>query len=196
MNIPHAWLTGAVIGPILVVVGCVPVVKTASQDSSVQAEVYRSLVATSVIDNWPPISAQAARRLIEQYGVPDAVRYDRLTWRDNGPWKRTVVRDVTPPYVQAEDLGVVEQTIKYPLSSRQVVDLAMFDRRLEYDASSGQLSARSDREEVNYLRLNLANDIVNRRMTPEQARSLYAQILRLEASGKSSSYLQVLHFPR
>lgn len=190
MNIP---LTGVVVGTLFASSGCVSAVKT---DNSVQASVYRSLVASSVVDNWPPISAAAGRRLIEQYGVPDAVRYDRLTWRDNGPWKRTVVHDVTPPYVQAEDLGVVEQTLAYPLSSRQVADLAAFDSRLEYDSGRGELSARSDREEVNFLRLNLANDIVNRRMTPGQARELYAQILRLEAAGKESSYLRVLHFPR
>jgi hypothetical protein len=195
MNIPRACLTGAVLGSMLAADGCVSAVKTAPKDDSVQAKVYRSLVAASVVDNWPPISAQAARRLIEQYGVPDAVRGDRLTWRDNGPWKRTVVRDVTPPYVQAEDLGVVEQTVAYSMSSREAADLAAFDRRLDYDPGRGELSARSDREESNYLRLNLANDIVNRRMTPEQARDLYAQILRLEAAGKSSSYLQVLHFP-
>lgn len=196
MNIPRACLAGAIFGFMLVAGGCVSAVKTTDKDVSLQAEVYRSLVASSVVDNWPPISAQAARRLIEQYGVPDAVRYDRLTWRDNGPWKRTVVRDVTPPYVQAEDLGVVEQTVEYALTPRQAADLALFDGRLDYDASRGELSARSDREEVNYLRLNLANDIVKRLMTPEQARALYAQILRLEASGKSSSYLQVLNFPR
>ena len=72
----------------------------------------------------------------------------------------------------------------------------MFDRRLDYVASRGELSARSDREEVNHLRLNLGNDIAVRRMTPEQARILYARILQFEAAGKSSTYLEVLHFPR
>lgn len=159
-----------------------------------QGEVYRSFAASSVVDGWPSSSARAARRLIEKYGVPDAVRYDRLAWHDNGPWKRTVVRDVKPPSVPSEDLGVVEQTIEYRLTPRQVVDLASFDLRLDYDPGLGELTARSDREEVNFLRLNLANDIVNWRITPDQARDLYARILRLEASGKSSSYLRVLHF--
>lgn len=188
------------IGALLAVSGCVPAVKTAAEDetssSGVQAKVYRSLMADTVVANWPPISAQAGRRLIEVYGVPDAVRSDQLVWRNNGPWKRTVVRDVTPPYVQAEDLGVVEQSIEYPLTPFQAAELAAFDRRLEYDSFRRELSARSDREEVNYLRLNLANDIVNRRMTPEQAQHLYTRTLALEAAGKTSTYMQVLHFSR
>lgn len=188
------------IGALLVVSGCVTAVKTASEDEAssggVQAKVYRSLMADTVVANWPPISAQAGRRMIEIYGVPDAVRSDQLVWRNNGPWKRTVVRDVTPPYVQAEDLGVVEQTVEYPMTPYQAAELAAFDRKLTYDSFRRELSARSDREEVNYLRLNLANDVLNLRMTPEQAQHLYARTLALEAAGKSSSYLEVLHFAR
>lgn len=200
MNSSRAWLIAAVFGSLHAGSGCVSAVKTASEDESssggAQARVYRSLMADTVVGNWPPISAQAGRRFIERYGVPDAVRYDQLIWRNNGPWKRTVVRDVTPPYVQAEDLGVVEQTIEYPLTPWQAAELAAFDRRLGYDSFRRELSARSDREEVNYLRLNLANDIVNRRITPEQAQHLYTRTLALEAAGKTSTYMQVLHFSR
>lgn len=199
MNCSRAGLMVA-LAALLPAVGCVPAVKTASEDDSpsggAQAKVYRSLVADTVVANWPPQSKLAARRLIEQYGVPDAVRSDQLVWRNNGQWKRTVVRDVTPPYVQAEDLGVVEQTIEYPLTAFQAAELAAFDRRLDYDSFRRELSARSDREEVNYLRLNLANDIVNRRMTPEQAQSAYARTLALEAAGKTSTYMQALRFAR
>lgn len=200
MNYSRVGLLGAVAGALLAGSGCVPAVKTASEDESsadgIQAKVYRSLMADTVVANWPPISAQAGRRMIEIYGVPDAVRSDQLVWRNNGPWKRTVVRDVTPPYVQAEDLGVVEQSIEYPLTTHQAAELAAFDRKLEYDSFRRELSARSDREEVNFLRLNLANDVVNRRATPEQAQHLYSRTLALEAAGKSSSYMQVLQFAR
>ena len=90
----------------------------------------------------------------------------------------------------------MEQTIERRLSPEQVVDLALFDRQLDYDPARGELGARSDREEVNFLRLNLADDIIERRLSSEEARDLFARMLRLEAAGKSSPYLKSLRFPR
>lgn len=200
MSYSRAGLIGAVAGSLLVGSGCVSSVKTPPEDESssggVQAKVYRSVMADTVVAHWPPASAQAGRRFIELYGVPDAVRSDQLVWRNIGPWKRIVVREVKPPYARGEDLGVVEQSIDYPITPYQAAELAAFDRGLSYDSFRRELSARSDREEVNYLRLNLANDIVNGRATPEQAQRLFARTLALEAAGKSSPYMQALRFMR
>ncbi len=175
---------------------CASVVRPEPKADSAQAFLDRGLAAQNVIERWPPLSALAARRLLGQYGAPDEVRSDSLVWKNNRPWKRTVAWSVAPLDAEAEGLGVLEQTVEYSLTSRQVSALRSFDLRLRYDWRSRELSSRSEREETNFLRLNLADDIVNRRMTPEQARRLYAQILRFEAAGKSSSYLQVLHSPR
>lgn len=173
--------------------GCLVPVKSTRGDTAEDAA-GRGFLADAVVANWWPGSARAARRLIERYGVPDEVHPEHLVWRGNGPWARTVVRNVTPPYGPAEDLGVVEQAVSYPLSPGQVVDLRAYDLRLDYERGARELAARSDREEVNFLRLNLADDIVNLRMRPEQAQHLHARILELENSGKSSPYMQGLRF--
>jgi hypothetical protein len=156
----------------------------------------RALAASVVVSDWPSASALAARRLITQYGVPDEVLADRLEWVDNRPWKRTVVRRMAQADVEADDPAMILQTVEYPLTLKQFTALKAFDPRLSYDRNTLELGSRSEREETNFLRLNLANDIINARMTPDQARGLFGQILRLEAAGKSAYYLQVLFFPR
>lgn len=174
--------------------GCVVPVKNTRGDTA-EAAADRGFLAEAVVGRWWPASALAARRMIERYGVPDEVRPEYLVWHGNGPWKRTVVRNVTPPYAPAGELGVVEQALRYPLTPGQAVDLKGFDRRLSYERGTRELGARADREEVNFMRLNLADDIVNRRVTPDQARHLGARMLALENAGKTSPYLLGLRFP-
>lgn len=173
--------------------GCLSPIKHASSDTATDAA-GRLLLAERVVEGWWPISASAARILIDKYGVPDEVRSGSLVWRGNGPWKRTVVRDTTEPYSDPADVGVIEQVVESPLTPEQASTLAAFDRRVGFARDAREISARSDREEVNFLRLNLADDVARLRMTPEDARASYARILRLEDSGKTSPYLSGLRF--
>ena len=173
--------------------GCLVPVKNARGDAASDAA-GRRILADAVVGNWWPSAALAARGMIEKYGVPDEVRPDYLVWRGNGPWARTVVRNVTPPYGPDPDPGVVEQAVSYPLTPVQAAAVESFDRRLSYERGVRELAARSGREEVNFLRLNLADDVVNRRMTPEQAKGLHSRLLELERSGKASPYLEGLRF--
>lgn len=173
--------------------GCLRPVKIAGGDTARDAA-DRRVLAEAAVGGWWSGSARAARLMLERYDVPDEIRSDSLVWNGNGHWKRTVVRNVPPPYGPAEDLGVLEQTILYPLTPAQVADIEAYDLKLGYEPGAHELTARSDREEVNFLRLNLVDDIVNRRMHPEQAKHLQARILELENTGKSSPYLQGLRF--
>ena len=173
--------------------GCLHPVKSASGDTARDAA-GRKALAEAAVGGWWSASSRVARLMIEKYDVPDEVRPGHLVWNGNGHWRRTVVRNVTPPYGPADDLGVLEQTILYPLTPGQVADLEAYDLKLDYEPGTRELTARSDREEVNLLRLNLADDVVNGRMAPAQARHLHARLLELENSGKSSPYLQSLRF--
>jgi len=174
-------------------VRCVPAIKDAGGDTAEAAE-GRSMLAEAVVAGWWPKSALAARRLLERNGVPDEVRPEELVWRGRGPWRRTVARNVTPPYVKAEDLGLVEQSVKLTLTPEQVKNLREFDRRVRYERGERELAARSDREEVNFLRMNLAHDVAKGFVTPAQARYLYERFLTLENMGKTSPYLSGLRF--
>lgn len=173
--------------------GCVSAVKNAQGDT-VEAAEGRSMLAEAVVEGWWPKSALAARRLLETNGVPDEVRPEELVWHGRGPWKRTVARNVTPPYVKAYDLPLVEHSIRLTLTPEQARDLRSFDRRVAYKRGERELAVRSDREEVNFLRMNLAHDVAKGYVTPEQARHLYERFLTLENMGKTSPYLSGLRF--
>jgi hypothetical protein len=121
---------------------------------------------------------------MEEYGVPDEVRYGRLVWHGKGPWKRIVVHDIRPAYVEGDELGLVEQTVDYAMIPAR--GSSGFPDGVAYDPRAGELTARSDREELNYLRVNLADDVARGRLTVPQARDSYARIVELDAAGKTS----------
>jgi hypothetical protein len=189
----QAARTVLVLAGLLAAGGCVSPVRS-PQDTALDAADRRALAA-AIVDGWPDTSALAARRLMEQYGSPDEARSDHLVWYRNGPWARTVVREVQPPFVEDQDLGVVEQSIELPLGPGQAADVTAIDGRVTYDPTARQLTARSDREELNFLRLNLADDVASGRLSVEDARRTFALDLTLEAAGRTLPDMHGLRFP-
>jgi len=153
-------------------------------------------LAERVSAGWADKPRLAARLLISRYGPPDEVGSSRLIWHANGPWKRTIVRNLPWPYSDAagEELGVIEQSVAYDLTPEQAKGLAPFSRRLAFDPARMEMTSRADREELNFLRLNLADDILRGRIVAAEAQETYARIVALEASGKTTRYLQGLTF--
>lgn len=173
--------------------GCAPALKTG--EPVLSAESRRDL-AERVCAGWSETSRLAARLLMARYGPPDEAGLSRLIWHANGPWKRTIVRDEPRAYSGAEgaDLGVIEQTVAYELTPEEAAGLAPYSRRLAIDAARMEMSSRADREEANFLRLNLADDVLRGRITVREAQNSYDRALELEASGKTSRYLLGLAF--
>lgn len=194
MNIYRTFVLGAGIGGLIASGGCISSIKTSAQADAAGATVDRRALSEATIAQWSDISAQAARRVMEEYGTPDEVHHDYLVWNNNEPWRRTIVLNKSPLFVEGDELGVIEQTIELSLSPMQAANMAAFDGRVVYNPRNQELSASSDREENNYLRLNIAQDVVKGAMRPDQARNSYARILNLEESGKSSPYMVGLRF--
>jgi hypothetical protein len=153
-------------------------------------------VAQGVVNRWHQPSAVAGRQLLDEYGVPDDVTPRRLTWNHRGAWKRTEVWDRKPVYLSPVDLAVIKQTVDYQLTVQQAGALLMFSDGLEIDLERGELASRSSREDINYLTLNLADEIVRGDRTVAQAQSEFVRQLRLAAAGKVSPYMTRLLFPR
>lgn len=174
--------------------GCVASLDSDKGVTSTPAD--RTAFATNVVSQWSQTASLAARRLMERYGPPDEVRRDLLVWRGNAPWEITAVSDVRPQLDQATDadLGVVAQTVRLSLSPSQAAAAAAIDGRVTYDPVHHELTARSDREELNILRLNLAVDAAQSRLSVAEARQQYARDLMLEASGKVLPDMQLLRF--
>ena len=151
--------------------------------------------ADAVVSRWSAPSADAARRLLDQYGVPDDASVNNLAWNGNGPWRRTVVRNRPRVYRSPRDFDLVVQTVKYPLTREQAAELIAFSPALTVDVDRGELSSAASREEVNCLNLNLADEVARGRKSIAEAQAAYVRTLDLAAAGKSSPYMSELRFP-
>jgi hypothetical protein len=195
MKTKRILLLTSAAGALLAAGGCL-FSTTSPPIESAGAALDRDVMAAEIVNQWWDLSARAARRLMDEYGVPDEVDPNSLAWNHGGPWRRTVVRNVAAPVEAGKDFGIIEQTVGYAMTPAQAAAVADFDARLAYDPKSLQLSARSDREELNFLRLNLADDVAHERLTPEQAREAYYKTQEFEAAGKTSPDLLALRLTR
>jgi len=73
-------------------------------------------------------------------------------------------------------------------------DLARYDGSVIAERTKGELSARCDKEEMNYLALNLAHDVATGRRTVEDARRFYAETAMATMKGEMPPYVQRLQF--
>jgi hypothetical protein len=144
----------------------------------------------AVIRSWPPVAQSAARAMIEKYGLPHQYGDDALVWNDIGSWQKTVVHRRGWPGPN----DYLEQTILYEIPENMVPALRDFDRRLKVDSAKGELSARSETEPLNYLALNLADEILRGNRSPEAARTIYRKTTGLAKAGKSSPYMNGIRF--
>jgi hypothetical protein len=186
-----------VLAVLLGAAGCSRAVKAPPTESTQEAWDRRTL-ALSTVAGWRDKSRLAAGALIDKYGAPDELRTTHVVWLKRYPWTKIVVRDVAPPYAgsQTTELGVVEETVVYSLRPDQAKLLEAFGSTLSWDEKKGELTARSDSEPVNFLRVNLADEVASGRLTVEQARDAYARLMALEESGKTTGYMTEVRFRR
>jgi hypothetical protein len=162
--------------------------------------------AQAVATDWCTYSEAAAMRLIKEFGPPDKIEPNRLTWRDKGPWKKISIWDnaqcsamigfKTLDYDHSPTVGpdIMEQTLFYTVPRDKRKELAEFSDKLAVSRDGKKLSVRGNSEALDFLALNLADQIVRGSRSPEDARSFYGRICQLSQAGKSSPYTQGLLF--
>ena len=133
---------------------------------------------------WTPAAQRAASVMIEQYGPPQGISSFELRWNGPSPWKRIVIQD--------EPQSPLEQVVNYVVPADKLAALNRFPHNLRIYPAEGAVGARSDREDLNLLSLNLADDIATGRTAPEDANRIFARIVRLHEAGKSSPYMERL----
>jgi len=152
--------------------------------------------ATGVIESWPSQPREAAIKTIQRYGAPDAVMPSRLIWTDKTPWRRVVVnRDVVPHDFPKPHNDLLEEWISYRIPSERLDDVARFDGSVIAERTKGELGARCDKEEMNYLALNLAHDVIVGALDVDAARRAYTEKAGAFMMGKSDPYTEALQFP-
>lgn len=128
-----------------------------------------------IIANWKPTPQEVARTVIAKYGMPQEATEMRLVWHNNGHWKRTeLVNEEIPHSFPKQHPDMLKQTISYQVPIDKFDDLAEYDGSVIVERTKGEISARCDKEEANFLALNLADDIVKGKKSVKEARKFYA----------------------
>ena len=125
----------------------------------------------AIIENWPPAPKKMAQDMVNEYGLPHEATPTLLIWHDSGPWKRTIVTsDETAHDFPTPHTDFLSQTIDYDVPVEKLAELAVYDGSLLVNRTAGQVTASCDNEAANFLAINLMHEIVEGRMTAEEAR--------------------------
>jgi hypothetical protein len=148
-----------------------------------------------VVNTWPAVSQDVAHRMITRYGAPQEATPTQLVWHNNGPWKRTMLsRDPAPHRFPKPHVDLLEQFIDYRVPPDRFDEVAAYDGSVIVERTKGEMSARCDKEEMNFLALNLANDVIKGRRTVKGARAFYAEAAKAYMAGETRPYMQKLQF--
>jgi len=182
-------ITGAVLAALL---WAVP--GSAQEETGAISATDKSAVEGMLAD-WPEASRKAGEATMQSYGQPDGATSGMLVWKDAGPWKAIMLtREPVDHQFPMPHKDVLEQVIDYQVPPEKFDDLARYDGSVIVERTKGTMSARCDKEAMNYLALNLANDIVTGKRSVEDARAFYAKTAKAFKGGEKHPYTQQLQF--
>jgi hypothetical protein len=143
-------------------------------------EITRPTMDKSLIDtylrSWPERASKAARATIAAYGLPNEATPSMFLWVENGPWYRTIVykEEVVHDFPRSH-YDVIENVIQLKVPLAKIDDVLGFEGSVIIKRTEGLLAVRGNSEAMNYLAMNLVNDIINGKKTTAQARKQYAR---------------------
>jgi len=144
-----------------------------------------------IVSAWPDVPREVAQTVMDTYGPPQEATPSRLIWFNNSPWKRTILyRDVVEHTWPMPHPDLLEQFIDDQAPPDMFSELANYDGSVIVERTKGEMSARCDKEEMNFLAINLANDVVTGERTIEEAREFYAKTAMAFKEGQSDPYVE------
>jgi len=174
--------------PLLVAVG-VPAPSLAQLTRLTKAQVEQMTAG------WPVPSKDAIAFMTTKYGPPAALTPDMAVWGKTGPWKRTVVYAKEYPHeFPMHHTDVMQQWIYYKVSPEMYDELAVYDGSVVVERTSGEISARCDKEGANFLALNLAHEIATGKRSVEDARKFYGEQIMAMKAKRPAPYTEKLLF--
>jgi hypothetical protein len=146
-------------------------------ESVLHAQVAKP-TAEQVISGWKATPQEVAKKTIAKYGPPQEVTENRLIWHDNGPWKFTeLVNEEIPHDFPVPHTDMLYQAINYRIDPSDADDVLTYDGSIVLDRTKGEIAARCDKEEANFLAVNLANDVATGKKSVDEARRFYADAM-------------------
>lgn len=148
-----------------------------------------------VTANWNDTARSAAKAMYDKYGAPQEVTTNRLVWHDNRPWKTTaVVNQEVQHNFPVQHNDVLVQTLAIDVPADRYDELAQFDGSIVANRTAGELTVACDKEENNFIALNLAADLVNNRLSLQQARQRLVELVAAAKDGQRPSYATDIRF--
>ncbi len=149
-----------------------------------------------VIQDWPKASAHVAKNIVNKYGAPDGITNTHLIWHNTGGWNVTIVRrELINHDFPLPHKDVLYQNINYDVPVNMYDDLARFDGSLIIEQTRGTMAARCDRIKANYIAVNLAHLIIQGKLSVEEARQKYGELIVMALKGKPSKFYSGFIFP-
>jgi hypothetical protein len=145
--------------------------------------------------HWSEAARTAAQQMFDKYGSPQETTPNRLVWHDNRPWKSTaVVNEEVTHNFPTPHLDVLEQTVAIDVPPDKFGVLAQFDGSITANRTGGELTVRCDREEINFIALNLASDLIAGKLSVDQARRSMTELAQAVKSGQQPAYATDIQF--
>lgn len=153
--------------------------KQASQEGATQDK----------IATWPQSSRALADRLISKYGEPSEIADDKIVWNDAKPWKRTTLyRD--------GGQAPLEQVAAHPVPEDKAKELERVKGEVWAGLGKDEISARGSSEEMNFIAVNLAHEVLVGEKTVEAAQAAFGREKAFASAGRSSQYREGLLFDK
>ena len=152
--------------------------------------------AIAMLGTWKATPKKTGMAILEKYGPPDEMTRTRMVWINTGPWVWSILtNDPTPHQFPVAHEDVLEQAISYAIPEDRVDELAHYDGSIVANRTQGELSARCDKEEANFLAVNLANDVAKGAKTVDASRQYYAAAIdKFMKHGQLDPYMKALQF--
>jgi hypothetical protein len=146
-------------------------------------------------EKWPLSSQSAINGLYAKYGLPNSITSDMVIWNTTPPFKKTVVfKEQIIQKFPFLHWDVIQQTIDYKVPVDKISQLAKFNGSLIVDRTKGELSSRSEKEEMNFLAFNLADKIIRGDLSVEEARREYTKSAEEFVMGSTNPMLSEFVF--
>lgn len=178
-----------------VVALCVSMAPARAQDMSMGGMKMSHDQMQAMMSSWPQASKDAAMFMTQKYGARAAMTSEMAMWSKTGPWKRTVVYGKEYPHeFPGHHTDVMQQWIDYKAPPKLYAMLAAYDGSVVAERTSGEISARCDKEAANFLALNLADEIVRGKRSVQDARRMYGEQIMAMKAGQPAPYTERLMF--
>ena len=151
---------------------------------------------SAMVAAWPAKQRETVALMIAKYGEPTVTGDRMLEWYGTGPFVKTsIARDEVAHNFPMAHVDYLTQTVKHRVPADKLAALNEYDGSVYFHRTRGELSAQCDVEEMNFLALNLAHDVIIGKRTPADARAFYAKTaMAFKQGDKSSPYVQGLLF--